>query len=189
MAEGRLPFLRPEELDAAQRDFYDDVVENMGSPDLPHVWRLPEGQLNGPFTAMLHFPENGRALYNLQRKIVKQGIISKDIAELVILVVVCGAQVAYGVYAHDLLARGTALAPEKVDALVAGRYPPGLTGEERAAYDLATALGRPGPLPGEVYSEALACFGAEGLNTLVYTVGLFKFLGTIMNAYDEPAPE
>ncbi len=190
MQEGnRLSYLVPQQMDVAQKEFYDDVVQNMGSPDLPHVWMLPEGQLNGPFTAMLHFPDVGRALYQLQRKIVQQKQIPKDIAELVILRVVCHEGAQYGIYAHTLLAEKAGLSQDTIAALLAGRRPAGLAADAQAAYDLADALCGPGPVADDVYAAASACFGGEGTMTLACTVGLFKFLAAVMNTFNEPRPE
>ena len=39
-----------------------------------------------------------------------------------------------------------------------------------------------------VYSRAVEAFGEKGLEKLVYAIGMFKLIGTILNAYNEPVP-
>jgi len=82
------------------------------------------------------------------------------------------------------------LEEEKISSTLAGQKPANLTPEENAAYDLAWALSyQPGPLAGAQYENALKHFGKEGLLTLVFLIGNFKNVGTILNAYNEPVPE
>jgi hypothetical protein len=185
----RIPYLKPEEMTEAQRIFYDDVVENMGKPDAPHIWRLDEGQIIGPFTSMFHYPEVGYLLYKLQSKIVKQTLIPRDVFETFILAIVVEEGAAYGIYAHDLLAKKCGVPAGIVTEIQEHRTPAEADARLLAAYDLALALCRPGPLPKEIYETAVGKFGADGYNMLVNTAALFKYLGTLMNAYDEPVPK
>jgi hypothetical protein len=185
----RLPYLKREEMSPYQKEFYDDVVTNMGAPDLPHVWMLEEGQLNGPFTSMLHYPNIGYPLYQLQLKIIKQGLIAKDIMEMFILVILADSRVLYGMYAHELLAEKNGVDGEIIGAILPGGTPRIEDEGMRIAYDLALALTKPGSVPREIYEAAIGKFGDEGYNVLVNTAAFFKYIGTLMNAYDEPVPQ
>jgi hypothetical protein len=185
----RLPYLKREEMTPYQKEFYDDVVTNMGAPDLPHIWMLEEGQINGPFTSMFHYPNIGYPLYKLQLKVVKQGLIAKDIFEMFILVIITDSCAAYGMYAHKLLAEKNGVDGEIIGAILLGRKPKIEDETMKVAYDLALALTRPGSVPGEIYEAATVKFGDEGYNVLVNTAAFFKYIGTLMNAYDEPVPQ
>jgi 4-carboxymuconolactone decarboxylase len=184
----RLPYLKRDEMSEGQQRFYDDVVENMGRPDLPHVWMLEDGQINGPFTSMLHYPKLGYPLYKLQLEVIKQEIIDKAVMELFILVVVTDMRAAYGMYAHSLLAEVCGLERGIVDAVRCGRAPEIEDAQLQSAYRLAKALTNPGPVAPEVYRDAIEKFGDEGYNVLVNSAAFFKYIGTLMNAYDEPVP-
>ncbi|MDR3295787.1 MAG: carboxymuconolactone decarboxylase family protein [Clostridiales Family XIII bacterium] len=187
----RTPYLKPSEMNAEQRAFYEDVLANMGRPDLPHVWKLDEGQIVGPFTSMLAFPQLGEMLYHLQRRIVCQSPIPADVAELFILAVASKERCAYAIYAHELLARKAGVPAETVSAVAADPAPADLSfgkADETAAYAFAKALTAGGPVPGAAFERAIAVFGETGVNFLVHTAGLFKYLCTLMNAYDEPIP-
>jgi 4-carboxymuconolactone decarboxylase len=187
--EQRLPYLKPGQMDEARRDFYDDVIANLDRPGLPHVTKLSEGQMVGPFTAMFNFPEYGEPLYRLQLRIIKQKQIPKDICELAILTVACAEGAAYAIYAHELLALKEGVPAEAINAIKAGKTPVLDCPQAKAAYTFAEALTRRGPVPQPVYDEAFVRFGAEGVATLVNTAALFKYLSTLMNAYDEPIPK
>ncbi|MDR1246414.1 MAG: hypothetical protein LBK57_05230 [Clostridiales Family XIII bacterium] len=184
----RLPYLKRDEMSSDQKKFYDDVVTNMGAPDLPHIWMLEEGQINGPFTSMFHYPNIGYPLYKLQLKVIKQGLIAKDIIEMFILVIITDSGAAYGMYAHELLAKKNGVDGEIIGAILLGRAPDIKDETMKIAYDLALALTKPGSVPWETYKAAIEKFGDEGYNVLVNTAAFFKYIGALMNAYDEPVP-
>ncbi|MDR1572403.1 MAG: hypothetical protein LBS32_07755 [Clostridiales Family XIII bacterium] len=185
----RLPYLKREDMTDAQKGFYDDVVGNMGDPDLPHIWMLEDGQINGPFTSMFHYPRIGYPLYRLQLEIIKQDIIAKDVFELFILVIVADARAAYGMYAHELLAAMNGVEKETIELIRLGKRPKIEKPEAKAAYELALALTKPGPVAQGVYENAVEIFGEKGYNVLINTAAFFKYIATLMNAYDEPVPQ
>lgn len=185
--ESRLPYMKPEEMNDKQREFYDFHTDKF--QHVPYIWKLESGELNGPSNAMLHDIEIGDLLFRLNREIVGQTRVGKDIHEIAVLVVVAAGKAAYGTYAHEVLARKAGVAEDKIASIVAGQRPANLTEDEAAAYDLAYSLCQPGPIAGSVYDRALRCFGKDGLAILVWLVGMFKLVGTILNAYNEPVPD
>jgi alkylhydroperoxidase family enzyme len=185
----RLPFLAPEECDPDQKRLYDAIVSAMGGGAvMPHVWMLEGKQLNGPFNALVHYPDIGTDFYALQRTVLRQGGLSRSASELLILATVGRARAAYGIYAHIKLGLAAGLSQEKIDAVLAGTRPPDLTEEESVVYDLATAILDGGSVPEGVYQKAKEFLGEKGYMAVIAKVGLFQFIGTILNAYDEPAP-
>jgi alkylhydroperoxidase/carboxymuconolactone decarboxylase family protein YurZ len=186
----RLPFLSPGECDPDQRKLYDTIAAAMGGGvAMPHIWMLEGKQLNGPFNAMVHYPDIGTDFYALQRTILRQGGISRAASELLILLTVCHAKAAYGIYAHIKLGLAAGLSQEKIDAVLAGTLPPNLTEEESVVYDLGAAILAGGAVPEEVCQKAKGLLGEKGYMAVSAKVGLFQFIGAILNAYDEPAPE
>lgn len=186
--EMRLPYLKPEELDEEQKKFYDNNIEAM--QPMPYVWLLEDGELNGPSNSLLHNAKIGNMLFPLNRAIIRESIeaVGGAIHELAILATVASAKAPYAVYAHTKLAQKFGLADDKIAAVTTGQRPPNLTTEETIAYDLTISLLQPGAIPGMVYSRAVEAFGEKGLEKLVYAIGMFKLIGTILNAYNEPVP-
>ena len=185
--ECRLPYVDPQDFNEEQQKLYD--LNLKGLQGAPYIWMTEDKKLNGPSNSLLHEPEIGTMVFTLDRLLCGQKRTSKTIQELVILVAVSHAKAAYGIYAHSALAEQAGLSPAKIAAVTAGQRPADLTDKEAAAYDLAFSLCQPGPISGAVYDRAVKFFGNDGLSILVYLVGMFQMIGTILNAYNEPVPE
>lgn len=187
--EMRLPYLKPEQMDEDQRKFYDFHLEAMKT--MPYCWITEEGELNGPSNVMLHNSKIGNLLFPFNRAVIGNSIecVGGVIHELVILAVVASAKAQYGIYAHTKLAQKFGLSDDKIAAVTAGHRPANLTPEEDVAYDLAISLCQSGSISGIVYNRAVEAFGEKGVAALVFAVGMFKMIGTILNAYNEPVPE
>ena len=187
--ETRLPYLKPTELDSKQKAFYDLHLESMKT--MPYVWMLENGELNGPSNLLLHEADIGNMLFPLNRAIIANSVRSAGVIahEIAVLVTVSAAKAQYGMYAHAKLAQAAGLSDDKITTITAGLRPNNLTREEEAAYDLAYSLCLSGAISGMVYDKAIACFGGKGCAALVLAVGMFKMIGTILNAYNEPVPE
>lgn len=187
--EARLPFLDPADLNEEQKKFYDANIIAMET--MPYIWLTPDKELNGPSNAMLYEPAIGNMLFPLNREIIKTSITRNggSAHEVAILLTVSGAKAHYGMYAHTQLAKKFGLTGAQIATIMNGQKPADLTEKEAAAYDFAYALNQTGAIPGAVYDHVKAVLGQEGLNALVYAVAMFKMIGTILNAYNEPVPE
>jgi 4-carboxymuconolactone decarboxylase len=187
--EIRLPYLNPTELSPEQSAFYDLHLESMKT--MPYIWTLPNGALNGPSNLLIHDVEVGNMLFPLNRAIIANSIkdVGRIVHEVAVLVTVSAAKAHYGMYAHTKLAQEAGLSDDKITTITAGLRPDNLTKEEGAAYDLAYSLCQSGAISGMVYDNAVTCFGNKGCAALVLAVGMFKMIGTILNAYNEPVPD
>ena len=187
--EARLPFLNPETLNEEQKKLYDANITAMET--MPYIWLTKDRELNGPSNAMLYEPAIGNMLFPLNREIIRTSISRNggSAHEVAILLTVSGAKAHYGMYAHTQLARKFGLTEKQIAVLMNGQKPDDITEKEEAAYDFAYALNQAGAVPGAVYDRTKAVLGQEGLNALVYAVAMFKMIGTILNAYNEPVPE
>jgi 4-carboxymuconolactone decarboxylase len=187
--EMRLPYLKPEEMNKEQKEFYDFHLESM--KPMPYCWITEEGELNGPSNVMLHNEKIGNMLFPLNRAIIGNSIemVGGEIHEIAILAVVASAKAQYGIYAHTKLAQKFGVSDDKIASITAGEKPVNLTEEEGIAYDLAVSLCQSGAISGIVYKRAVEAFGEKGVAALVFTIGMFKMIGTILNAYNEPVPE
>lgn len=187
--EARLPYLDPKKLNEEQQKFYDSNMEAMKT--MPYVWLTDKKELNGPSNMFMHEAEIGNMLFPLNRAIIKNSIgkVGGDAHEVAILVTVTSAKAQYGMYAHTELAKKFGVSDDKISTIMAGGKPTDLTEKELAAFDLATALCQTGAIAGSVYDKCVKVLGQEGFNALVFAVGMFKLVGTVLNAYNEPVPE
>jgi len=187
-AEARLPYIKPEDMTEEQREFYEAHNEAMKA--MPYTWMLEGGELNGPSNSLLHNVTVGKALFAVGRQTIRESIQAVGVAihEVAILAAVTGANAPYAIWAHTILAQKAGLSDDKIAAIVAGYASPDFTHEERVAYELATALLKPGPIPTITYNRAVETFGEMSTMKLIYAIGSFKNTATILNAYNEPIP-
>lgn len=188
--EARLPYLKPEEMSAKQKEFYDIHIKAFQT--MPYVWLTENKELNGPSNVLCHEVDIGMEFLPLNRDVIALDVKRNGWAahEIAVLVTVTKAKGQYGMYAHTMLAKQNGqLTDRQVCAIMSGRKPEGLGEKESAAYDLACALNETGAIGGAVYDESVKILGQEGFNAMVFAVGMFKMVGTILNAYNEPVPE
>ena len=187
--ESRLPYIKPDNLTPEQKAFYDFHLEAFKT--MPYVWLTEEKELNGPSNLLMHEAAIGNQFIPLNREIIAQSIKRNGgtVHEVAVLVTVSKAKAHYGMYAHTELAKKFGLKLEQIAGIMAGVKPVDLSERESAAYDLAVALNEVGAIPGAVYDQCVAVLGQEGFNAIVFAVGMFKMVGTILNAFNEPVPE
>jgi alkylhydroperoxidase family enzyme len=184
----RLPLLPPASLSPDQKNLYDDMADVIEKNFGELVARRSDGALIGPFNAWLHFPQFGKPAWAFNRAMWEHSLVSAAIHQLVILVTAAKFGARYEIYGHEYFAQRAGLAEQKIATIVAGERPDDLTPDERAAYDLAAALNRGGPLPETTYRAALSTFGEQGLAEIVFLVGCFSMVGVTLNAFDASVP-
>ena len=185
----RLPPLPPETLDADARAYHDESVRFIDETFSGFRTRDERGALLGPWTVWIRDPAIGRATQALLTAIGQLDALPKRTHEIVILAVGARYNVAYELYAHTAVARDAGLSERQVAALAAGRQPQGLSDAEASAFDCAAALAEGDVLPGFLYAAADKALGTKGLSELIYLVGAYAYVSTLLNAHDVPAPE
>ena len=184
----RLPLLPPASLSPDQQSLYDDMVDVIEENFGELVARRSDGALIGPFNAWLHFPQFGKPAWAFNRAMWEHSVLPAAIHQLVILVTAAKFGARYEIYGHEYFAGRAGLADQKIASIVAGERPDDLTHEERAAYDMAAALNRGGPLPEATYRAVLSTFGEQALAEIVFLGGCFSMVGVALNAFDASVP-
>ena len=81
----RLHLLPPSSLSSEQKELYDDIMgvvnENFGS----FVTAREDGALIGPFNAMVHFPEFGRAAWAMNKAMYEHTTLPKSVLQVAML--------------------------------------------------------------------------------------------------------
>ena len=158
----RLPLIRPAELTAEQRMLYDEMRAAIDKGFAGFKTVNDQGALIGPFNASIHYPEIGRTSWALTLAVGAMGALPPSPREVAILVVGGFYRAAYEIYAHTAVAEGLGFPLARISALIANVRPQDLNADEAAAFDVAYALCRGGPLPQATWRQAVDTFGDRG---------------------------
>jgi 4-carboxymuconolactone decarboxylase len=139
---GRLPGLRPADLDTAQRSLYDGMVAN----EVPWAETggaraiAADGTLLGPFNPLLFSPAIGAGLLGLFHADGRNTSLPPRVHEIVILTVGAAWHAAYELYAHRAIGKARGLPDAMIEAIAAGKRPEFENGQEASAYDFTWQL-------------------------------------------------
>ena len=181
--DGRLPYLRYDDLDADGRAVWDGVVGSRGG-DLVG----PQGGLIGPFNAFVHAPGVGRRLSSLGRVLRFETSIERRLSEVAIITVGARWKAEFEWWAHARMAREHGVPPGVVDAISRGADPPFEADDERVVYTVARQLTADGHLDGHAFAAAQRLLGYDGAVELVSLCGYYTLVSFLLNAFAVPLP-
>jgi 4-carboxymuconolactone decarboxylase len=185
----RLPLIDPSDFDPLQRALHEDMRAGIAIGFSAFQTAQADGKMIGPWNVSLHHPAVGKASWELTKAVNAVGVLAANVKEVVILVVGGHYRAAYELYAHAAVAEHIGIPLAQISSLVSNIKPEGLSTEEAAAFDMALALCRGGPVPEPIWRNARETFGELGAAQLVYLVGVYAFVATTLNGFDVPAPD
>ena len=185
----RLPFIPPAGLSAEQKPLYDDMKAGIAAKYSNFTTMRGDGAILGPWSAWLHDPDLGRALWESTKGMTRFRHLPEMIRQIVILAVGSRFGAAYEIYAHGAVALSNGMSSHRLATIVANLRPADLTSEEGIAYDMANALLSGGVLSPVIWESALAAFGKEGAREIVYLVGHYCFISMTLNGFAIPVPD
>ncbi|MEH2304430.1 carboxymuconolactone decarboxylase family protein [Nostoc sp.] len=185
----RLPPLTPETLSPELRKVHDEIAALVARTQERIVVLNAQGALIGPFPAMLHFPQFGVPALIFQRSLSSEARLPKTVREVAILTVGAAFGARYELYAHEITAEEVGLSHSQIATLAAGNCPSEFNDEEAIAYDVARVLTTGHILPASTYARAHEVLGQEGVGELVFLIGGYCLIATLLNAFDVPVPE
>lgn len=184
----RLPLLKPSELNQEQKAVYDSIREVTDKAFKNFMFMKEDGELIGPFNAMLHFPKFGAAAWAMNKTLYDHTRLPSSVLQVCVLVTGAHMKARYQIFGHEQLAANAGVPFQKIATLAAGQRPADLTAEESVAFDVAYALNQRGPLAESTYRAGVAMFGPEGMAEIIYLVGAFHLIAIILNGYDVSVP-
>jgi 4-carboxymuconolactone decarboxylase len=147
-----------------------------------------DGSLGGPFDPWLTNPELFQRLNGLGNMLWNRTSLDRGLVELAICVTgrFWEANVEWAAHAPRAIEYG--VAPEVLDAVLAGRRPSGRAQDE-LVYDLCQTMHQTHALPRPLYDAGVAAFGEQGLAELMAVIGYYTLVSMTLNAFEvEVAP-
>jgi 4-carboxymuconolactone decarboxylase len=184
MTARRLRPLRPDELDAEQRE----VLAALSDPP-GRVQRDPDGSLQGPFDALLRAPHSGAALQGVGAALRYRSVLPERVRELATLLVAAHHRSAYEWHAHAPLAVAAGLPDELVAAVRIGALVDPADPAERAAAAAVGQLLETGDLDDETWAATTGALGEAGAVELTTLVGYYSLLAMQLRTLRVPLPD
>ena len=187
---GRLRQLIPNDLDSAQRAFYDSMAAN----EVPWAERGgaramdDDGSLLGPFNPLLFSPAISAAMLEVFRADKNHTSLPAQAHEIIILTIGAAWRADYELYAHRAIGKAQGLPEATIDAIVAGERPEFDSEQDESAYDFTWQLTQRHAVDDASYRRAVAAFGEAGVVDMVMLIGLYMTVCAIVNAFDVPVP-
>ena len=176
----RLTPKRPDDLTPEQRERHAEVAKLRPAG--------PDNQLGGPFDPWIRSPELSRRAMGLGNFIWERTTLERRLIELAILVTGRAWSSNVEWVAHTRLALQFGVAQQTIDDIFKERRPEGAPEDERLVYDVSRALHETRDLPLDLYQQAVARFGEQGLVELVGTLGFYTFVSMTLNSFDVRFP-
>lgn len=186
----RLDPLTRDRLTAEQHALFEALTGGiLGGTRSAAVITDESGQVQGPFTVMLHHPKLGHPIQQLGGVLRFGGTLSDRARELVILVVAAHWKSEFEWWAHEAIGRRVGMSDTELDALRTG-LPLALDDPvEQATLDAARALVGRGDLDDAEYESLHAALGAEQLIEVTAIVGYYAMLALQMRVFRITVPE
>ncbi len=183
MRHGRLPWFAPEELDDAQREYYDELLS--GPRDTSRLLG-PGGRLTGAFNSRLLDPKVGTAIQRTGAALRYGSVLTDRERELVICSVAAAERCDYEWYGHAGHARAAGITDAQLSAVMAGEQPDGLSPEEQAAYRLARRLIATADLTDAEFAEAERAVGYTKVFDVLSLVGHYRHTAMALRVWRVP---
>jgi 4-carboxymuconolactone decarboxylase len=186
----RLPPQRPDELSELQLGVYRAITQGPRSQG-PRLFETtgPDGQLLGPFAAMVAHPAVGDPLQRLGAALRYETSLPDVAREVVILTVAVHHRSEYEWYAHSAVASHIGLSAEVLEALREGGEPSGLDDEARCAWQLAVRLLQREPVQDDLFAAVESVLGSTGLIEVTAMVGYYSLLAQLIEVFRLEPPE
>ena len=187
---GRLPLLKPGELDPDQWAFYDEAA--LGAPsnstgDVPKIKTIAHRPV-GPYNPMLRSPilaTSFQALKNSEKKVIR---LIKRAREVVILSVGSVWQAAYELYADSYVAHTVGFGEEAIRALRDGQGSEELTNDERLAQRFTLQVLSRHQVGACLFAEIQATFGNKGIVDMLVLISCYQAVCSVLNVFEVPVP-
>lgn len=190
----RLPPLVPQNLDAAQKELFENIVESRIKVVGEAALFDENGGLRGPWNPEVTSPHLGKHLERLATAVRTQSSLEARLYEISILAVAVHWQAQFEWYAHEKIARKAGVGEPAIALIKVGAPPERLEGvlqpDELAVYRLSFELLQTKRVSAGTYAETKAALGDDDkkMADLCMTMGCYHAVSNLLNMFDVPLP-
>jgi 4-carboxymuconolactone decarboxylase len=146
------------------------------------------GIVPGPHKIWLANPKLSRAVVPTGAYFQTQSTLNKAEIEIVTNVINSRWLAAYSNYEHEQIAeKQGGLAPDKIEAIIAGLPTSFDEPRQQVVYELASALAQPRLVPKGLFGRAKALLGDAGIVDVTMLMGWFTGVSMTLMAFDVPS--
>jgi 4-carboxymuconolactone decarboxylase len=186
----RLEQLTLDTLTAEQRELYDVMARARSDGSAPARIADDRGVVQGPFTAMLHYPALGAPLQEVGAFLRFHGLLPARARELVVLLSAPTERSEFEWWAHVRIGKQAGLTDAEIDAVRNGASLTLEDAVEQAALDAARAVTTGGhDLDDDEYERVHAALGDQMLIETLTLVGYYASHALQMRVLRVPLPD
>lgn len=180
---GRLPWFRPEDLNEAQRAYYEELTSGPRKTSV-----LDErGRLRGAFNARLLDPVVGDAIQNLGAKLrFETSALTGRVRELTILEIAAANRSDFEWVGHRDAGLKAGLREEEIEGIRTGAAIPSLSASEQTARRVVNALLSAGDLDDALFDQADRELGRVAIFDIVSLVGHYQHTALALRVWRVP---
>jgi 4-carboxymuconolactone decarboxylase len=171
----RIREIPPADLTPEQKDVFEQLVAG-------------RGRILGPYKIWIHSPTVASGMEHIGTFLNKRCSLSPREVELGILVIAQHWDADYVRQAHIRLGGELGLAPEQIDAVLAGRDPKLTDPHERAVHRFAAALVAGAKLTDAEFAEIETALGRDGIAEVLVLIGYYTSVALGMKVHQVPIP-
>jgi 4-carboxymuconolactone decarboxylase len=185
----RLSSLRPQQMNACQRELHDEIASGPRASGPQHFTLLDDaGALTGPFAIMVQLPALGRPLQELGAAIRYRTGLTARVREIAILSVAAATASEFEQYAHERVGRAVGLSEEELTRLAQRRFSSVDPGEVVAWRFCERLNNGELPLADEEFAAFRKSLGQDALIELTVLVGYYRTLSQLLHVFEVGAP-
>src|SRR5262245_47070888 len=170
---------------------YHEIPVNQMTSEMKAAYEFTKqlrGMVPGPHKIWLANPTLSETIVPTGAYFQTQSTLTKAETEIVTNLINGKWGSAYGNYEHEMIGRWIGgLAPENVQALIAGLPTNFDDPREQIVYELTTALISPRVVSPGLYRRAKALLGDEGIVDIAVLIGWFTAVSMTLAVYDVPS--
>jgi len=173
----RLPPIAYDDLTPEQQSVHDTIASG------------PRGSIRGPFLTWLRNPEMADAAQKLGEYCRFNTGLSRDLAEIVILVTGAHYKSEFEFWAHSQLAREAGVPDEIIEAIRQDGIPEGVSEDLAIVFATAKSLNQNHRLSDAEYERAVDILGEEQLVDVITLCGYYALVSLTLNVAELPTPD